>query len=397
MTDPRPSLWTRWRHLAGFIFIGVVAVILLADVVVEAISPTGDIPQADMAPDPVFMATERDFRWNDRRGDPAGLWHAMDCLNVDRWDGRRWRQYLASSAATDGWVPVDEAPTSEGCRIAAADGLGAELPPTAKPGIYRWCGLDYADCYVFEYRPASFDTMFQVLTRWTQEAGDAWVPPNTEFEGVRLGLWADEVRYQGRRLAAEQIDRLESLPGWAWTPYRPSDRFPDMAPEPVFMATRRNWQRDDLGDPTSASADCARIDRWDSRQWLKRVVRTDKDNGWVRAEEPTGSCRMGGSNTITVDMPPELLQGIYRWCDLSYEECYVFEFVPGGFRRMLPILKRWIDESGDTAIPIEAKYRGERLGLWVDAMHYRHQHGTLTPKRTAQLEALPGWQWRTNR
>ena len=109
----------------------------------------GDIPEADMAPDPVFMATQRDFGWNDLRGAKANLWHATDCLNVDRWDGKRWRQFIAyKSYATDSWVPADEAAAAraelglQGCNLGARDGFGAELPPTSEPGIYRWCGLD---------------------------------------------------------------------------------------------------------------------------------------------------------------------------------------------------------------------------------------------------------------
>lgn len=157
MTDPRPSLWTRRRHLAGFILIGAVAVVMLAAVVI-AIPQSGDIPEADMAPDPVFTATVRNFYW---AGPPGHLIvnSATDCLNVDRWDRRRWRQFIAYKAlATDGWVPADEAaaaraahPMGEFCTMGATLGLGMEMPTTAEPGIYRWCGLDYQKCYVFEY------------------------------------------------------------------------------------------------------------------------------------------------------------------------------------------------------------------------------------------------------
>lgn len=383
--------------------VSLVLVVGVAVAVLNHRAALGGIPEADMAPDPVFMATQRSFGWRT----PGGM-TGTDCLNVDRRDGKRWRQFIAyKSYATDSWVPADEAAAaraalpmvSRGCTLAAS-GLGAEMPSTAEPGIYRWCGLDYSECYVFEYRPASFEHMFEVLNRWVAVTGDAWVPPNAEFEGERLGLWADSMRYQKRtrRLSEEQIERLKSLPGWAWTRFRPADQRQDMAPEPVFMATQRNWQRDDLRDPEAPGTECAVIDRWNGKQWLQRFVRTSDDAGWVPADEPAGNCQLDTSDTISVAMPSELYRGVYRWCDLAYEECYAFEFIPSvDFRRMLRKLEKWTDDTGNADVPIDAEYKGVHLGLWVDAMRYRYEHGTLHPRRVAQLEALPGWTWRSAR
>ena len=112
----------------------------------------------------------------------------------------------------------------------------------------------------------------------------------------------------------------------------------------------------------------------------------------------TASCEPGESTSISVAMPSELYRGVYRRCDLAYEECYAFEFIPSvDFRRMLRKLEKWTDDTGNADVPIDAEYKGVHLGLWVDAMRYRYEHGTLHPRRVAQLEALPGWTWRSVR
>jgi hypothetical protein len=95
-------------------------------------------------------------------------------------------------------------------------------------------------------------------------------------------------------------------------------------------------------------------------------------------------------------MPAELGRGIYRWCDLAYEECPVFEFV-GDFQSMLNRTKQWTDETGNADVPIAAEYKGVHLGLWVDAIRSRYEHGTLHLRGVAQLEAVPGWKWRSDR
>lgn len=69
-----------------------------------------------------------------------------------------------------------------------------------------------------ESRRASWEESFLLLQRFAARTGHVRAPSQHNEDGVYLWRWVYGQRqaYRADRLTAEQIARLEALPGWTW-------------------------------------------------------------------------------------------------------------------------------------------------------------------------------------
>jgi len=56
-------------------------------------------------------------------------------------------------------------------------------------------------------------------------------------------------------------------------------------------------------------------------------------------------------------------------------------------------LQSYLDEHGTTAVDTRTVHQGFALGAWVARRRSNYHQGTLSPTRSAALEAITGWEW----
>ena len=71
-------------------------------------------------------------------------------------------------------------------------------------------------------RANAWEIKFRLLVKYVKEYKTACIPYGAIYENVQLGNWVQTQRgrykknKEKRPLSAEQIEKLESLPGWTW-------------------------------------------------------------------------------------------------------------------------------------------------------------------------------------
>jgi len=182
------------------------------------------------------------------------------------------------------------------------------------------------------------------------------VAPTAIVEGFRLGRWIRRCHedYRARALTPAQIDALQDLPGWTWTP-----------PERL----------------------------WD--QGLAALRAFYVEHGHCRPQQK-----------ITVDGFPLGMwvhnrRRQYRRGDLSAARVAALEELPGwcwwvlgqDWDQTYAVLSRYTTEYGAADPPPGVVWSGSRLGDWVRSQRRRRRSGNLPRARVEQLESLPGWSW----
>jgi superfamily II DNA or RNA helicase len=206
---------------------------------------------------------------------------------------------------------------------------------------------------VIERLGVNWDEMYGRLIKYAENHGDCLVPDRyTTKDGVRLGLWVQNVRHRRSQVSLMRQRRLEDLPGWVWDPN-------------TYLWEQGFRHLEAYG---STKGDCL----------VPASYRTDDGNRlgvWVGAQRQNRD-------------------------KLSLERRHRLEALPGwtwdphadaweeGFQH----LKEYSEIKGHCLVP--AKYRtedGYRLGQWVGVQ--RLTSADLLPERRQRLEALPGWTW----
>jgi superfamily II DNA or RNA helicase len=78
---------------------------------------------------------------------------------------------------------------------------------------WSWCaGVD------------KWEDKFSLLKKFAKQEGHCLVPQFYEIDGVKLGVWVNNLRRNKDSLSVDRRRRLESLPHWSWNPR--SDRWP---------------------------------------------------------------------------------------------------------------------------------------------------------------------------
>ncbi len=209
--------------------------------------------------------------------------------------------------------------------------------------------------WTWDSRAHGWAEKLALLHNFVEREGHARVPYNHVESGFALGYWAADQRgKRSKTMTVERRAQLEAMPGWSWGSYR------------------------DQGWDQSYAA----LETFAEREGHARVPRRHNENGislglWVteqRAKEET----------------------------LAEERRTKLEALPGwtwdpradDWDRGYAALKTFTERTGQALAPQGYSENGVYLGTWI--MVQRRNKDKLTPQRIEQLEALPGWTWRSD-
>jgi hypothetical protein len=210
-------------------------------------------------------------------------------------------------------------------------------------------------------RPSSWRHAFDVLARHAAEHGTIVLTEYTTLSGIDLHAWSTTQRHRYTRgaLAPASVELLEGLPEWQWDA--------GIARWTQGLAAARLYvQRN--GSLAHVDRD-TRLGDFSLGHWVQRC-REDR-----RAD------------TMPMQRATELeaLPG-WSWRQPSRENW------SDGWEA----LQRFITQTGHAAPTQHEVSDGFPLGWWVTRRRRDYRASTLSPERTAELEALPGWQWDPN-
>jgi hypothetical protein len=202
-----------------------------------------------------------------------------------------------------------------------------------------------------------FERAHAALRRFAKREGHARVPYDYREAGIALGQWVvlRRVDFRKGRLAADQVRRLERLPGWTWDPGR--ERFQQML---------------------------ALLHRFVSREGHARVPFAHQEAGvslglWVCNRRM--AYRRGTLSKVHVDAL-ELVPG-WTWNAGRRQD----------LDRVLRALATFVRREGHARVPRGHTEHGLRLGLWVSHQRQSFHRGRLSHTLAWRLERFQGWSW----
>jgi superfamily II DNA or RNA helicase len=237
------------------------------------------------------------------------------------------------------------------------------LPPKIKIDIPDVCGVEFARAFnvrIIEQTTASWEFWYGLLDRYVAENGTAQVNKDCKLDGRHLGGWCVNQRSRGKRgeLSADQVERLDSLPGWVW------DRH-DSRWEAGFELLLEYV--DENGHALIAAQDVFK--GYPLGTWVA-IQRRDGQSGKLSAERRD---RLGA------------VQG-WVW---SLEE----ERWEKGFRHLQAYVNVHRNSRVTQTYTTEDRFR---LGAWVNFQRSRYNQGKLEPDRVERLGQLPGCVWKAS-
>lgn len=208
-------------------------------------------------------------------------------------------------------------------------------------------------------RDARWENGFRRLVNYAEEHGAASPPQSyRDVDGYKLGGWVQKQRqtHADGTLAPHLSKRLESLPGWDWTPN--STRWEDS-----FRRLQKYVDEHGNACPPQAyeDADGYRLGTWVNLQ------RQLESKATLRSELQERLKALPG----------------WQWTPRAalWEE---------GLRQ----LQEYVRMNG-TASPPQTYVSddGYRLGSWVSQQRQNNKTGTLSPDRHSRLSEVQGWEW----
>ncbi|QXC46684.1 MULTISPECIES: DEAD/DEAH box helicase [Rhodococcus erythropolis group] len=220
----------------------------------------------------------------------------------------------------------------------------------------RIAALENIPGWTWEPASAAWEQAMMLLRRYVGEHGSAKTPKNAVLDDFQLGQWVinRRVEFRAQVLAADRVAELEALPGWTWDPLA-DQRNAGVAALRAYVAE----------NGTSVVAPGTVVDGVNLSQWVTYRRR---------------DFRVGA---LPVDLIAELeaLPG-WTWDPLDDQK-----------NAGMAVLRRYVTEYGTANMPANTVFEGIKLGSWVTDRRKNYRQGQLSPRRIADLEALPGWTW----
>lgn len=202
----------------------------------------------------------------------------------------------------------------------------------------------------------AWEVGFAALTRFAQRTGSALVPPRHAEAGYALGAWVREQRtnFQQGTLSADRVVRLQSVPGWSWSPHD---------------------------------------DRWDRHFDALRAFVGREGHARVPADHVEAGMKLG---SWVVRHRGEYARGTVPASRVRRLEAlpgWVWDTRETSWDEHLEALVNFVAEHGHASVPYAYEAGGKRLGQWVVTQRHRRRNGTLRDDRVRRLDAVPGWVW----
>jgi superfamily II DNA or RNA helicase len=283
--------------------------------------------------------------------------------------------------------------------------------------------------WVWAANDARWEDLFRRLQLYVEATGSAVVTgayPDPK-DGYTLSRWVNKQRQKFSRgdLSAEQVSRLEALPGWSWAVHAGQweEGFRHLE---KYLASHRDAQvSTSYEDPD----DGYKLGVWvgsQRRRWTKGTLQPDRverleahpgwqwetfdnrwDEGFQRLEEyvkETGTARVGARHKqggYPLGQWVNVQRTAYRDGTINaerqkrLEQLPEWSWNPGAERweSMFALLEEYALEFGVSHVPRARSFKGEKLGTWVANQRSAYSKGQMGIEQQRRFEALPGWTW----
>ncbi|HEY1840169.1 MAG TPA: Helicase associated domain protein, partial [Mycobacterium sp.] len=224
-------------------------------------------------------------------------------------------------------------------------------------------GVDFAKAFgvrLVEQTTGLWEFWYGLLERYVTENGTAQVNKGYELDGHQLGSWCANQRARHRRgeLAADKVNRLDSLKGWVW------DRH-DSRWEAGFQHLLE--YEDENGHALISSLE---------------VFKGYPLGAWVAIQR-----RDGRSGKLSEERR-DRLDSVSGW---------VWGLEDERWEKYFRLLQEYIAVHGNPHVTqTYTTDDGVRLGAWVNAQRARYNQKRLEPDRAERLAKLPDWVWKAS-
>ena len=355
-------------------------------------------------------------------GIPGWVWDVRD----EQWEAGfihllKWVESTGSSAR----LPREYLDATDGYGLGTWVVVQRQLFKRGKLDAARRKRLESLPDWSWDPKTDAWDEKFDVLVQYVAQHGDARVPPDCDFQGVRLDLWCRSQRAACARgsLSESRRRRLEELPGWVW------DSF-DAQWESAFEALLAFVEREGTSlVPQSHREDGFSLGGWVTPQRSKRARGElsaerqrrleelpawswdPKSDYWEAAfarlcayqrEHPTLAVSGGLIyEGFKLGDWVERQRSAYSKGKLDADRVRRLEAIDGWrwnpkeeqWERGFAALLNYAAEHGDALVPAAYVVDGFRLGGWVNTQRLAHFDGSMLPTRRKRLENVSGWTW----
>jgi superfamily II DNA or RNA helicase len=274
---------------------------------------------------------------------------------------------------------------------------------------------------IVEQTTAPWFEWYGLLKEYVLEHGDALVSIGFKTaRGKKLGQWVSSQRQIRHRLMVNQVEALEALNGWSWTPRDDewSDSF-ELLKEYVIQ-NGHAIVPDDYRTPTGYG-----LGNWVTRQRVvkkrlssEKIQLLESIDGWVwdareakwmkgyqsliKYVRHEGNAQVPDKFITADGFPLGNWVGTNRLIEnsKSAQRKQLLEKIPGWTWN--PFADQWMEsfeelaqfviENGHSNVPVDyLTPSGFALGRWVQKQ--KNKSETLTNERREYLEEIPGWSW----
>lgn len=277
--------------------------------------------------------------------------------------------------------------------------------------------------WAWNARAEKWEKVFVCLLDYVKQHGDALVPANCMFNGVKLGSWvvAQRVYYAKGTLDPDRARRLAELSGWAWDVIDAQwdegfNRLLDYVEQTgharvpsryLFNGYKLgNWvavQRDRHRDGILAPERARRLAELPDWTWTPHGDRWEKGFALLLDfAERTGTACVPHSLTVNrFKLGAWVANQRSRSATLSQDRrqrleelpCWAWDAVAAKWEETFARLLEYVGLNGDARVPFSYSVGGVKLGSWINTQRTKRAKGILNPDRASRLEKLPGWTW----
>ncbi|TDU04190.1 helicase-like protein [Streptomyces sp. 846.5] len=299
----------------------------------------------------------------------------------------------------------------------------------------RVAELDALAGWVWDENQARWQRGLDALTGFRARYGHAQVPAaHTTQGGFRLGEWCGGRRkeYLQGLLTPDKCRVLEAVDGWTWTAARgrlvrgldllrgyTDEHGSALVPHDLVLADplsaegfalgqwvgrRRREYKDGTLEPGLARL-LAALPGW---QWDVRAPLWERGMAELRAyaaehghaapvlaHVTAGGYRLGGWVNSRRNQYRDGHLPADRAAELEALPGWVWDTAEAAWAQGYRALCAFAADHGHARPTTSYRVEGFALGSWVSTQRAGHKKGRLSTDQTAQLEALPGWQWDT--